>query len=40
MKWDYYTYIEQPAWFTDAIRIVKNADAYYHNIEKKHYGKQ
>lgn len=31
MKWTYLEYMEQPTWFIDILRMVKNIDAEYHN---------
>jgi len=37
MKWDYYTYNSQPAWFLDLLRLKINSDNYYQrkSLEKK-----
>lgn len=37
MKWDYYTYNSQPAWFLDLLRLKINADNYYQQkLAKQH----
>jgi hypothetical protein len=29
MKWDYYTFMQQPEWFVNLIRLTNNLDAEY-----------
>jgi len=31
MKWDYFTYLNQPTWFLDALKLVNNIDAEHQN---------
>ncbi len=36
MKWDYFTYLEQPEWFVKAINSKMNIENYHKNkINKK-----
>lgn len=40
MGWDYYTYMNQPDWFVELIRLKKNLDAEFHNKQLKKWHKQ
>jgi len=31
MKWPYTTYMAQPSWFLDILKVVMNCDAEYEN---------
>ena len=40
MKWDYFTYVKQPAWFLDLIKTIIGMDAEYQNaLNKKKNGR-
>ena len=35
MGWDYYTYVNQPEWFIDILRVIEDIDYQYEKSNKK-----
>lgn len=35
MKWDYWTYTNQPIWFIEGLRIKMNLDSQYQEAEAR-----
>jgi len=35
MKWDYWTYLKQPAWFIIGLRTKINTEIAYQNLQQK-----